>query len=117
VTVRIETAGHAQRPIARALIEGTDLVGSLALYGVPADQLRPDVLPSIRKAQQDGRLSLAVLGSLHLRDVRPTAFELGAELVERLTVVVQGGSLSEPVFRAVHAADVEVLASELRLKR
>ena len=95
---------------AEALIESTDLVGSLGLYGMPGRKgLDQNLLPSLREAQQAGRLSVRGLGALHLRDVRLTAIALADDVVAQLNALGQAGKLAQPAFRALHAADAEVL--------
>ncbi len=94
---------------AEALIESTDLIGALGLYGIPGKELDESALPALRDAQKDERLTLRGLGSLHLHDVRLTAITLGEDVVARLSALPKEGKLAQPAFRAVHAADTEVL--------
>jgi hypothetical protein len=96
---------------AEALIDHTDVSGSLCLYGAPPGVMpTPDLLKTLRPAIADGRLTLRGGGSLHLRDVRVTRLVVGAKVLEQLAAAQQtGAKVGVDVFRALHVADTEVL--------
>jgi len=98
---------------AEALIDATDLVGALCLYGLPAgDVPSPDFLKTTRPAIADGRLTLRGQGSLHVRDARVTRLAVAAKVIDQITAAQQAGAkIGIDVVRALHVADTEVVVN------
>jgi len=97
---------------AEALIDATDIVGVLALYGLPPGQLRdPELLKPVRAALARGQLVLRGGGSLHVREVRMTQIMVAEPLLEQLATLRDGGKVSADVFRALHVSGAEVLVN------
>ncbi|MFN2466987.1 MAG: DUF6519 domain-containing protein [Gaiellaceae bacterium] len=97
---------------AEALIDATDVVGMLVLYGLPPGKL-PDegLLKQVGAALADGRLVLRGGGSLHLREVRMTQITVGEPMLEQLSKQPDGEKVAGDVFRALHIAGTEVLVN------
>ena len=95
---------------AEALIEATDIVGTLALYGLPLGTMpEQDLLKVSRAALAEGRLGFRGGGSLHVRDVRVTRVTVSAKLLEQLASLPAGAKVVLDAFRALHVVDTEVL--------
>jgi len=98
---------------AEALIEATDIVGTLALYGLPPGKLPDEALLKVSKgALAEGQLVLRGGGSLHVRDVRVTRVTVDETLLQQLESLTAGARVVFHAFRAFHLVDTEVLRNE-----
>jgi hypothetical protein len=93
---------------AEALIDASDLMGGVVLYGErPGDVPTPDGLKEMRAHVAQGAITFRGTGSLHIRDSRLTRVAAADKVMAELAA----GQAAVRCFRAIHLTDTEVLAS------